>query len=760
MKSAFLVLLIILTACSKKHPKVTTVVPPPGGSSSQGDDNPSEDVDLSVSGGTDSPVVGGTASPVVAGDAFLRKLNSFFREASPMVAGGASGVATSDAHGMSVAAASDSDDVVGAGSKPDAAKAGGAEPAAKAAGRLGDAAPAATGGVVVADGGGASGVGKGDSAVPVTAPAADAASADPEGGAVAGKGTAFGKGQTAPVAAGSASSKDFAALKKYATTDMKEKFRITWAWDDLVNSPALKDRGGSDLFHFHLFGVIGSLDLFLRDNERTPEDKKQFAHLCRDPECSEGLDLDKITPSDLHVILDSAGWKPPSPLPIPDKDEGKPPEIVWFLQGFLSSPDVGPAYYRSLIENGGYETPSDSPHIKNIKETLAGIKNLSEVVVNLPQQFGWGEKRHQDVNLFMQLGRIIKQRNLTVRIMGRCGTVCANYLLPAARTVIMEPYGFIYTEGSIKGFYLGGEFVAPLQREYQLRKWRKEWLPQFQPAPESPKGSSYDLLVEFVEKGMLMGFDLQTGSGPFAASDAVTEQQRKKRVSGFMTHLQGWGRSQWGAEVWEEFAEVVLEEYRSGVGRSPRDWDSEDVKGFVRSLANEEQGHFLEKLALFLKFSGDEETHKWTSYLNNMKWLKRHTTSYHKEVTGTLPSQIPPYNYEGLLDLISHLTRDAGYESVFSVPKTYYATPESEKPHGVFLSADLLRKSGINIIGENNWHVLPDIVKDQDLYLDERTIKKCQFFRSLYLHVAAAQMGQLPSPVFTKDTFTVCTLKR
>ena len=573
--------------------------------------------------------------------------------------------------------------------------------------------------------------------------------------------------QTASLSRATNADNEFAVLEEHARTSLKGVYHITW--DDLVNSPALKNRGGSHLFHFYLFGVIGPLDRLLRDDSRIPEEerappefKKQFAHLCRDPECGEGLDLGKITPEALYFVLNYASRQnsPFITINISGESLGESPETVLFLQEYPSSPGMGPAVYRHNIANKEYETPSDSPHIKNVKEKIEGIENLREFVVNMPHQFGLEGDQHQDINLFMALGRIIRKRNLNVRIIGRCGTACANYLLPAARTVIIEPYGYIYTEGSMRGFYTGGRIAASIQRDYQLKKLREEWLLRFRPAPASGVSVSnpYDLFVAFISERMLRLFGLEADPERPVASSEVSEKQQQKAVSMFMELLTKWGQSQWGEDILAEF-DGLLEGYRSRVGRSPEKWNSEDVKRFVTGLANEDQGHFLEKLALFIKIFSDEETIKWNSYLENMEWLVRHTIPYHREVTGTLLSQISSYSYESLLDLISHLVQDTFYESVFSVLKTYYAVPESEKPRVVFLSADLLRGLGMNVRGKNNWRVLAEKSKDKALSLDERTVENCQFFKSLYLHLDAVQTGQLPSPVFTKDTFTACALK-
>ena len=568
---------------------------------------------------------------------------------------------------------------------------------------------------------------------------------------------AFAQSPTSTSSSALDSDNDFPGFKEEIMAKAKSQgFFITW--DDIVNTPALKGRGGSPLFQFYLFSVTGDLDRLLRDDGRIPEDKRlpkehkeYFAHLCRDPDCREGLDLDKITPEALYLIMDYAGSNQAGTVPISNEGVEKPSETIWLLQGFLLpfGLSMGPMDYQYLFDSGQYETPVNVSHIESVTQFLMGIENLTEIVVNLPHQFGWEANQHQDVNLFMQLGRIIKQRNLKLRIVGQCETLCANYLLPAARTVIIEPYGYIYTEGSMNGQYLGGQLSVSAQKDYQQRKLRKEWLPQL-----TPVRGSYDLLAEVVTEGMLIHFGLKTPPG----QPGIPKEQQKEMANGFIEQLKNWGQSHWGEKVWVAF-DNMLTEHKESRHRSFENWDKDDINEFVRSLTKGDQGHVLKELAIFIKVYGDQETYKWTSHLNNMEWLKQYTIPYHSKVTRALSSRIS-YSYGGLLDLVSHLVWDPAYEKLFSVPKTYYAVPESEKPAVAAPSAGLLRLLGMNVIGENNQDMLARAWGDKVLHLDERIIKNCDFFNSLFVHLLQAGTAQRSqTPPFTKDTFTACTLK-
>lgn len=574
---------------------------------------------------------------------------------------------------------------------------------------------------------------------------------------------------------------DILVLKGWLSS--KDDYVITW--DDTVHTSGIKDYKGSDLFHFYLTYWINRVNLYLKDKQVSLKQKKALAHLCKDSTCESGLDTSKIDSEAVRLILKQAGNNSPeiiNPSEQASTDSGKIKSVL-FLQGVLSRPGWGASQLR-LIQQGVIKK-DQLPWWQNIEaiKNVAVKNNVREVLVNLPLQFGPPLRipsfMHYDVSVFIELGRFIRENKMDVRIVGQCGTHCANYLLPAAKTVYIEPYGYIYTQGSISGLLNSGVLTSPAQRDYHLQQLKEKWLPQLlqksdMPVGESKNGNSpgtlaegsegvpassmeespYPLLLQYVTDEMLMAFGFTDIPG-FA--DQLEERMNislKELKEKIVEKITAWGQSVWESEEWEHFKTHIFEKYRRDINRAPRDWTKQDVKNFVRIMDNDNQRHFLEKLALMLE-STDERL-KIEGYLGGLAWLRgEYTLEYHQEMGVFLHSQLP-YTYEKFLDLAAHLGRDVGYEVMFSVSKTYYAIPEEDKLL-VMPSAGLLKKLGMDVRGENNQGVhATGMEPDKILYLDERIIKNCQFFESLDFHLKEALKGRQPPVAYTKETFRDC----
>ena len=547
------------------------------------------------------------------------------------------------------------------------------------------------------------------------------------------------------------------SLMFVSETELKEManqlgYGITW--DEVVNSEAVKGRGGSPLFHFYLLLAINSLDSTLKDDKTGTAYRNQFISLCKDLDCEKGLDLDKITSDTIVAVLRFFSIKDPFPVDIYEDDEAtKLRGKVWFLQGFLSPHGMGPDRYQTAIAKGDYETPGDLPHREALRRAILSDRSVKEILVNLPHQFGLERNQHYDANVFMELGRFIKSRNLSLRIIGGCGTFCANYLLPSAEKVIIEPYGYIYTQGGIHGLLAGAKSAMSSQVDDQLKELRKEWLPvltnNISSSPNQPSEKPDSLLVEFVTQGMALLFGLTT----LSELPEKTPKQRKAIMNDFIGGLKIFGRPRWGEDFWEEFSDH-FSRYQTITGKSFQNWTKkDDITGFVRSMDNEGQRHFLERIALFMEIHySREEIPRQIAYINDLEWLGSYTTPYYQQMGRDLESELF-YTYDMLLNLIPQLVRDRAYELMFSVPKTFYAVPEEEKPFVAAPSAGLLRQLGLRVTGEVNLRMLVRNRKDKVLYLDEEIIKKCEFFESLHFHTGKT------AAFSTKEAFQTCAAK-
>ena len=92
--------------------------------------------------------------------------------------------------------------------------------------------------------------------------------------------------------------------------------------------------------------------------------------------------------------------------------------------------------------------------------------------MNFPPQL------HTDPVPFLKLGEFIREREIDLHIVGGCGHYCALYLIPAAKTVYIEPYGYIYHRGSFTGLLLQTVQGGNAQRKKYMQQLEDTWLPQ------------------------------------------------------------------------------------------------------------------------------------------------------------------------------------------------------------------------------------------------------------------------------------------
>ena len=92
---------------------------------------------------------------------------------------------------------------------------------------------------------------------------------------------------------------------------------------------------------------------------------------------------------------------------------------------------------------------------------LMETQNTKKIIVNLSYHGIFFENK----SVFFSLGEYIKKNQVDLYIEGRCSYLCANYLLPAARTVYIGPYGHIASKGSLAGLSRDVENTMPLQLE-------------------------------------------------------------------------------------------------------------------------------------------------------------------------------------------------------------------------------------------------------------------------------------------------------
>ena len=517
------------------------------------------------------------------------------------------------------------------------------------------------------------------------------------------------------------------------------KFQIPW--EDIVYFNVVGNQNGSEQFCFYLFHVFNLINDGLKSSH--PLISKGYAHLCHDSGCGNGLDTTKVTPGDLHLMLKYAGFEDTVKVESHRETAQGLQSLgaVVFLQGNLSSPGWGPSRYELFLNQGVEER--DLGHRKTLQKTMDFINNhdVQEILVNLPHQFGLGHHYHYDVNVFIELGLFIREKDLDLRIVGRCGTLCANYLVPSARRVIIEPYGHIYTEGGIYGLHQEVHLVFPEQRDYLTEKFKKEWLPRLKAGVAGPDGEDPLLsegtreadtdediqlgLAGFVEKYLLRFLGAMEDKDTLSAKE---REQKQRKVSNFQKILKEWADLVWEDGKWEAFSKDIVKRWEIVSGRPFKDWTTGGIRQFVRGLDNEDQRYVLEDLALFIKIHIDPEVRESYYYLRDLDWLIERTLPYQMYIRDPHLSSQTDYSYSELLNVAAYLTRDYRYQKTFSVLKPYYNVPEKDKYDALMFSAELLRKVGVNVQGENHLKWLTLDWGENVLYLNEEDIDSCDFF--------------------------------
>ena len=495
-------------------------------------------------------------------------------------------------------------------------------------------------------------------------------------------------------------------------------------YDQILNLPFIKE-GGSDLFYYYVFQELKFMDESLKGETDgiDPSYRETLRYLCHDSGCDKGLDLAKINSEEIFLtVLKIFSWHTSTSIVDSYKIGAKHFEAVGLLQGFLA-----PAGWNPFFSSSSEPTDVEKP--KQIaREMLQFIvqmqkKDVRKIIVNLPDQFD----HYQDVSPFVHLGLFIKDNKIDLHII-RCGTYCASYLLPAAQTVYIEPYGYFYTKGSATGSF--NDTVQAVEREesYRLKRLQTEWLSQ-QQRPQ---------LVQFVKDSMTAAF----GFPPPPQRDPDT-RSRMETGDKFIEGLVQWTGAVWGADRWKRFSETVISDYESIARKRFKSFDRADISGFVESLDTDETWPFLQDLAVFFRWStGEKSLFIIDDYIKMLRSLMILEKRYYIQVVKELISEVG-YSYKDFLALAAYLVRDRRYERMFSVSRNYYAVPEKERPYDVItVSADLLRTLGFNVKGENSRKRLERDFGGRVLYLNERKVQSCNFFKK-------------QSP-YTKDTLEEC----
>ena len=468
----------------------------------------------------------------------------------------------------------------------------------------------------------------------------------------------------------------------------RKKWNVTL--EQVANFDFIKNKG-SDLFHYYLQLWFNELNFFLNRQKITSHFRRELSKFCYESDCSKGIDPQQLSEFTISSLIRHLSFLTPATVYPDEKDDINPnARAVYFLTSQLLSPAKwNPWLY--YIKNKNTMQPG---HEKLMVEDTYIMKqyNIRKIAVNLPPQ------PHKDPIPFMLLGKFIKQQGIDLHIVGGCEHYCATYLLPAARTVYIEPYGYIYHKGIAAGLLEETGRAIQAQKEMYAIQLEKEW-------PEMTSESRIDFIVNEIMK----------------ENDIVNTEQT---VTALLKFLQ-----ENDSEKLKEFRDKLSKTGFKVDKLSYTDWEEKHMKVFVESLSPE----LLKTVALFLKMPPNDKLQESFEYVRELNYFSQMDRGYY----GTINIQEGKSNYPKLLLLSSYLLKDHQYAEIFSVQKPYYSIPEEDKPYEwVVPSAELLRSFGINIKGENNMEMVNDpeflsllgITRESILYLDSKGIENCKFF--------------------------------
>ena len=455
---------------------------------------------------------------------------------------------------------------------------------------------------------------------------------------------------------------------------------------EIINAGFLKE-GGSDLFHYYIEHWFNNIEYIMGILQQTKnsQHKAIWNQLCHDSDCSKGLDLNRIDKSKMQAIITLLSHMPMLSLS-DEKDPNR--ESIFFLQGFLAPPNSNIQYFNH--QNIDYQNPKKNPeHIQKMLQLVQHMKqkNTKRIAVNLPLQ------THVDPRPFFLLGNLIKQNQMDLHIVGGCEFYCARYLIPAAKTVYLEPYGHIYFNGSFSAWAEEfAEILAVLMEEY--REHVKK---------EGP--SQLEDKVTFINSG------IQNSINSDNYSDFI--EQFKKGI----------------AEKAVAFEKSLDDFYYNLPSKNHLvNFTEKERKQFLRSLSQE----LLDELMVFISLNSNPKIQASSNYvLGTLFYLKTLESAYYAEIDiEELPSS-QNYTFFDLLQLAALLVKVPEYERFFPVPRFYYNVPEKDKPYYmVTLSVGLLKSLGIDIRGKNNLEMIGSDKNSKKtfLYLDTKRIANCKFF--------------------------------
>ena len=466
-------------------------------------------------------------------------------------------------------------------------------------------------------------------------------------------------------------------------------------------------KGQSDAFAFYIQHWFDVLNLYKKGEEVPPNPMLVRAYeaavniLCPDPsKCEGGLNLKKV---DKFVIDKFISFLPFITAHLFFDKEGKGTTLA-FTQGLLSPPDS-----LTVRRNLNPEKWEERPSIQLIRSVVQEIakRNIKDIIINFPV----GIPSHDKIDFlpFFYLGEVIKKQEIDLHIIGYCDSYCVNYLLPAAKTVYVEPfYGYISTKGSFNG--LADNAIGGRELPEFLEDWKRE-----------------------LDKNL-----------------AVEEERKNFIVKSFEKLEKTWFAFNMATPMDISFPRFLLEvfstndSFAKGTGEAlvaeQQEFVNQIGKPSFVQLTEKEMLDFVAGLPPELSdnlFSGVYKvTEKQTEqYFNNLQISASEESDYYDKINVKNLQSKKPYGFLDFLYIPARLVWQPTYEQFLPfLPRPYYNISEGDKSYWVAPSTELLRELGLDVRGENNVERLFDIIenngheRDRLLYIDSEGMKNCDFF--------------------------------
>ena len=458
--------------------------------------------------------------------------------------------------------------------------------------------------------------------------------------------------------------------------------------------------GGSDLFYYYVqiwFNALPSAIPPMKDSWQ----KQSWNKFCYESNCLNGLDPEKINGTDMPSVIRKLSDLPSINLSPPSSAD-QYTEATVFIQGSLAPR----GHNLWLFMKNKKDSQANPEHLTQIDRQINAMRrqNIKRIAVNLPPQL------HEDPMPFILLGQFIRQKEIDLYVVGGCGHYCALYLVPAAKTVYIEPYGYIYHKGSFTGLLNETLKGTNIQRRKYMSQLAENWVSHL----------TTEKTIDFVVDAIVS-----------MAASSLDDLQR------VIITFQSWldkNISEQGKEFRAEFKRFNVKLGKISIS----DWTAEEVREFIQILSPE----LLKNTALFFRVIQDEQIQKSMEYGRELQDLSAVETAYYNVLkTSQRFVSHMRYEYMEFLLLSGQLLKDPRYIEISSEPKPYYNVPEKDKPYEwIVPSAELLRNMGLDVRGDNNKEMI-DFTEfplmsggeerysaEQFMYLDSITMESCGFF--------------------------------